>query len=650
MISLAFTGFLFGALGIAVPIILHFIKRKPTEITKFPSFMFFHKNIVVKSTRNNIRKWLVLILRSLAILLLSLAFAWPYIANFAKKPKRATVYIWDNSFSMTAKPYTQEIKEKALKAFETTTPETPAILAIVGTKEKWMRNFTSSPEKIKTFFENNIATDSDSLLNHAIRHADLILQDMECIKKEIVIFSDKQKSPWKNVNFRKKLSPGIKIATVFPLKPGFKNVAITSITTSEPFTAKGVQIPLKITIQNFSNKTIKGTLNISIDKRKIKTQKITILPKTVKKFFQNITPIKMTPQSVKAEIKIDDDITADNTAYMPLNPVTPAKIAINGNKKNKCDYIQLAYGVSKKKRVADFIQLNKPRAENANFAIIRETPTPKEKIIIEQMLKQGKKLFIIWNSSRRMIKFLEKFGVKTISVTDNRTIKHFGEINFEHPLFKNFMNVKIGSLFNIAFFDPPKLEIPKSSEIIAKFADNTPAIFSFSLSKGRITILASEITRKATNWPVHSSFLPFMRELSNLANSGKKEKTNFTVGETIPLYGLSEYANIENPNLKFKASKSFSTEKSGNYILYNKNKIEKILSVNVNNEESENIILPKSFDTSKLFSGKIKTDKKQTLSTSVYSAEQGRTFWWIILAIALILMISELLIANRTVL
>jgi hypothetical protein len=650
MISLAFAGFLFGAIGIAVPIILHFIKRKPTEITKFPSFMFFHKNIVVKSTRNNIRKWLVLILRSLAILLLSLAFAWPYIANFAKKPKRATVYIWDNSFSMTAEPYIKELKKKAEEAFNTTSPETPAILGIIGSKEKWMRKFTSSPEKIKDFLETNSNTESGSLLNHAIQHANLILQGMECSSKEIIIFSDKQKSPWKNVNFRKKLSPGVKIATVFPSKPGFKNAAITSISTSQPFVSKGVSIPVKIILQNFSDKKISGLITLFIDKRKVRSKKIILPPGAVKKLFENVTPLRLAPQQVRAEFTADDDITADNTAYLALNPVTRIKIAINGGKKEKVDYLQLAYGTAGKKRVADFIPLNSSKSVNAQFAIIREAPTPGEIKQIEEILKRGKKLFIIWNSSEKMGSFLKKYGVKTVSVSENRTVKRFGEINFEHPLFKNFIDVKIGSLFNIAFFDPPKLTPPANSEIIAKFADGTPAIFSFPKWKGRITLLASKITRKSTNWPVHATFLPFMRELANLANSKVKKRDNFNVGDTIPLYGASEYANIKNPNKRYEASKSFSPENTGNYILYDKNIVKRIISVNTIVEESKNIILPQSFTVAKLFSDKEELLIKNNLSNSVFSGEQGRTFWWIILSIALILMISELLIANRTVL
>ena len=650
MMSLAFAGFLFGVLGIAVPIILHFIKQKPTEITKFPSFMFFHKNIAVKNSRNNIRKWIILLLRCLAILLISLAFAWPYIANFAKKPKRITVYIWDNSFSMTAEPYREELKREAEDLFDQTTPETPAILGIIGSQKRWMRKLTSKPDKLKAFFDSNIPGDSDSQLNQAIRHADLILQGIECSEKEIIIFSDKQKSPWKNVDFRKKLSPGVKLSVVFPKKSGFNNAAVTSITLMEPFSSAGQELHFKIILQNFSCKKIKGTLSLYFDNQKVRNRKVNLAPSSKEKFFEEFKAFKFSHHSIRAEFSDNDDIALDNSFYLPINPVTRAKIAVNGKNRETCDYLKLSYGATSTQHVADFLQLNSPEALNANFAIIRKAPTENEEKTITKMLNKGKTIFITWDSSWEMRRFLQKFGIKTISVTKNKTLKHFGEINFEHPLFKHFMDVKIGSFFNIAFFDPPGLQPPENSEIIAKFADGTPAIFSLPASKGKVIMLSSKITRKSTNWPVHATFLPFMRELLFFAGSGTKEKNSFIVGDSIPMNGASEYSEMKSSDTRTRAVKSFSPEKPGNYLLYNNNQIEKIVSVNVDNEESENILLPKTFTPLKLVSNKSVINKSQQLSNSVFSKEQGDTFWWTILLIALLFMISELLIANRTVL
>ena len=63
MISLLSAAYLAGAMAVGVPIILHLLRRRPRRMQPFPSFLFLHATAARKQSRNNIRKWLVMILR-----------------------------------------------------------------------------------------------------------------------------------------------------------------------------------------------------------------------------------------------------------------------------------------------------------------------------------------------------------------------------------------------------------------------------------------------------------------------------------------------------------------------------------------------------------------------------------------------------------
>jgi hypothetical protein len=102
--ALAFAGFLAGLAALSVPIILHFLRHKPTKNTPFPALRFLKATLARRAARNKLRKWLVLLLRCLCLVALVLAFCMPYIARFAQQPDEATVVLWDNSFSMQAAP------------------------------------------------------------------------------------------------------------------------------------------------------------------------------------------------------------------------------------------------------------------------------------------------------------------------------------------------------------------------------------------------------------------------------------------------------------------------------------------------------------------------------------------------------------------
>jgi hypothetical protein len=195
MIQLAFTAFLGGLAGISVPIILHFIRKKPTEPVSFPSFMFLRKSVIVKQIRNNIRKWIVLILRCLALILLSLAFSWPYIPEFSKKSDSAVVFLWDNSLSMTAKPYSGGMRKKFMAMLSKTDSKNPALVGIVSDKTAWPPKFSSDPKTLIDFFEKNTPGYGISSFENAIRQADLKLRENPAKNKKIVLITDRQKHP-----------------------------------------------------------------------------------------------------------------------------------------------------------------------------------------------------------------------------------------------------------------------------------------------------------------------------------------------------------------------------------------------------------------------------------------------------------------------
>ncbi len=76
--------FLIGAAGIAIPFILHLIRRQAKGQQDFSSLIFLDPSPPTLLQRSRIDQWLLLLLRGLAVLLLAAAFARPYW-NFQSK-------------------------------------------------------------------------------------------------------------------------------------------------------------------------------------------------------------------------------------------------------------------------------------------------------------------------------------------------------------------------------------------------------------------------------------------------------------------------------------------------------------------------------------------------------------------------------------
>src|SRR5437773_5420600 len=97
--------FLIGSVALAIPVLIHLVRREKSEIVPFSSLMFLLK-VPKRSIRQQIMKNLLLMaLRILLLALLVGAFARPYFTQSTKPnatsgSNRSVVLLLDTSYSM----------------------------------------------------------------------------------------------------------------------------------------------------------------------------------------------------------------------------------------------------------------------------------------------------------------------------------------------------------------------------------------------------------------------------------------------------------------------------------------------------------------------------------------------------------------------
>ncbi|MFZ9746776.1 MAG: BatA domain-containing protein, partial [Opitutaceae bacterium] len=97
--------FLLGALAVAGPIVYHLVRRATRERVRFSSLLFLEPSPPRVSQRHRVEHWLLLLLRCLALLVLALGFARPFLpespaADPTADPPRRLVVLLDRSASM----------------------------------------------------------------------------------------------------------------------------------------------------------------------------------------------------------------------------------------------------------------------------------------------------------------------------------------------------------------------------------------------------------------------------------------------------------------------------------------------------------------------------------------------------------------------
>ena len=86
--SFLYPAFLVGALAVAIPIVLHLLRRDIAPEVPFTAVRLLHKSPVERAERRRLRDFLLLAARVAALLLLAAAFARPYLRAATPGPVR----------------------------------------------------------------------------------------------------------------------------------------------------------------------------------------------------------------------------------------------------------------------------------------------------------------------------------------------------------------------------------------------------------------------------------------------------------------------------------------------------------------------------------------------------------------------------------
>lgn len=120
--------YLLGGMLIALPIILHFLRRDVAPPVPFTAVHLLRKTPVERSRRHRLRDLLLLAARVCALLLLASSFARPYRAA-APGTTRMTVVAVDRSFSMSAPSRMARARELARQAIDEARGDRIAVVA-----------------------------------------------------------------------------------------------------------------------------------------------------------------------------------------------------------------------------------------------------------------------------------------------------------------------------------------------------------------------------------------------------------------------------------------------------------------------------------------------------------------------------------------
>jgi hypothetical protein len=628
-------GFLLGALAIALPVILHFLRKQPTEVNTFPTLVFLAKSLRKKARFNSIRRWLVLLARCAIFGLLALAFARPFFAQPIVSSSTALMIILDNSYSMGAGGQFEKSKADAIQAVQDLGPGDLAGLILANSHPRLEvplgQDKDAVLQALKTAELSFSANDYDS----ALRLADAQVTASPCGTKLIDLFGDNQDLAWQAVDFKRPLTPGVQLKIAPSAPRDLEDVAIDDVKVAAPFTAANQKMSAEVKIHNLSATAAQTRkLHLELEGKEVATADVSLRPGEIADLNLEFTAGPLQPTHGLAKLEADA-FPINDTRYFVLNPVSPLRVGVwPPGPAGEVDLLSVALAPSPELATLSPAAITSAAdLGKCDVLVLRpgDVSDPTLAAAIVDAIQKGKPALVFVDGSHASQLWLQDLGLASGPRHSSDDPLHLGAIDFNRPEVAIFAKPGNGDLFDIRFTNPPDLQLPDSAKIIASFDDGTPALAEAASGQGALLLVATGLDRASTTWPLQSTFLPFVQESLKHLVGRDVPVSQVLVGEALP--GEHPGVNSDTPGI-------VPTTQGG---------VLQFVAVNIDPAESDLTTWTNQLDLDRLTSSKTPPPAVSFLAAlQGEEVERHQRFWWYAILATTGFLFLEIFLANRT--
>ena len=562
--------FFIGAAAIAIPVLLHLIKRERAKKIEFSTLMYLRK-VSRKTIRyQKLRHLLLLLLRILAFALVVLAFTRPFLGVRQSgaslgRVTRAHIILLDNSMSMGYGDRWDAAKKSAAAIVRGAQQGDKVALIEFSDRTFVRTSLTSNFAEVLSQLQDGVElSDRATRYGQALKIAEKISLEAGTGKRVIHLISDFQKNgeAGEDQNFR--LGAGVELERIDLGSDDFSNLALSNVQVVEASNGGGV-LKIKCSLLNFG---IKDRDNVKvallIDSRNAGEQRFRILKGEsipVEFGLPGLTP-GAHPVSLEVEDTnlIRDNRLAASVEALSRTAVTAVENAVSPAEGRSASYFLYSAlnisALSPYQLTAVTPQKLEAAGRISGNLLIWNNVSGSSSILqkkLEDFVINGGGLAIALGSSTQAADFNRMFaswlpvkmeesgpGRGGRRSTDNYVL--MTNISAAHPIFRPFSDPHSGTFVNARFYTYARLTVATGAEVLARFDNGTPALVAAERGKGRALVFASSADDSGNDLPLKAVYAPFWQQILRYLSHYREERRWVEVGETIAPRKLLEEA------------------------------------------------------------------------------------------------------------
>lgn len=250
------------ALGV-VPLLVHLFARSNPPKFEFSNTEFLRRIIKKTARMRKPQDWLILLLRTLAILALLAAFLQPLLTSKTSLSggDQSTIFVIDRSASMAAKVGNTDhfslACQKAGELLKSGTIDNANVVWMDSVPEAAFPQPGPNLDFLRDLLARAKVHQESGSIASALRIAVTQLEGMKG-QRELVIISDFQRSAWED--FQLETPPGIEVVKVRTGDTEQDNLAIKTLLANPSQPVVGQEVSITAQVQNYSGKARRTTL------------------------------------------------------------------------------------------------------------------------------------------------------------------------------------------------------------------------------------------------------------------------------------------------------------------------------------------------------------------------------------------------------